>query len=244
MLCSLKGFTTTLIVLSAFVCTPSIAEEDGKGGEVSGQALLDEQKAKLEKLGVDMNQTGKALYDTFTSKPQKVKESGCLDSIRAINANAIVIDPMNVLSAVYSKLKDELVNSGCSAATDYANELSGLLAQKLELPYGIASLDISTSGSATGDNGVFNPDVKLDNEKVANEISNSVVKDARSNSYSAKSGLQMKGTIKRTKSTKSPNTKDAEKAIENAIDVDKFWGGSNEEGKENEGNENQGNGGN
>ncbi|MEJ6534039.1 MULTISPECIES: hypothetical protein [Pseudoalteromonas] len=242
MLFRFDTFLVTFIVFCTTFCTPSFAEEDGAGDEVSGQALLDEQKAKLEKLGVDMNQTGKALYDTFTSKPQKVKESGCLDSIRAINANAIVIDPMNVLSAVYSKLKDELVNSGCSAATDYANELSGLLAQKLELPYGIASLDISASGSATGNEGVFNPDVKLDNERVANEISNSVVKDARSNSYSAKSGLQMKGTIKRTKSTKSPNTKDAEKAIENAIDVDKFWGGSNKEGSENEGNE--GNGGN
>lgn len=243
MLFRLNSFVSTLIILTTTFCTPSFAEDDGGAGdEVSGQALLDEQKEKLEKLGIDMNQTGKALYDTFTSEPQKVKESGCLDSIRAINANAIVIDPMNVLSAVYSRLKDELINSGCSAATDYANELTALLTQKLELPYGIASLDIGSSGSATGEGGVFNPKVELDNEKVAKEISDSVVKDARGNSYSAASGLKMKGTIKRTKSTKSPNTKDTEKAIENAIDVDKFWGGSNKEGDE--GNENEGNGGN
>lgn len=230
MLFRFKLIAHLFFFIGAVYSSSIVAQDEGAANGVSGQALLDEQKKKLEELGINMNQTGKELYDTFTNEPQKVAESGCLDSIRAINADAIVIDPMNVLSAIYSQLKDELVNSACSAATDYANELTGLLTQKLELPYGIASLDIGSSGSVTGEDGVFNPNVTLDNERVANEISESVVKDARSNSYSAQSGLQIKGTIKRTKSTKSKNTKDAEKAIENAIDVDKFWGGKQEEG--------------
>ena len=82
--------------------TQAFAEEE----TTMGQALLDDQKAKLERIGVDMNQSGKELYDTFTSNPQKVVESGCLDNMRNIGLDIIVIDPANLLGALYAALKD------------------------------------------------------------------------------------------------------------------------------------------
>lgn len=196
-----------------------------KAFSLEGQELLDAQKAKLEAIGVDMNQSGKNLYDTFTNSPQKVAESGCLDQIRGIGVDAIVIDPMNLLGAVYAALKDEIMNQACSAATDFANALNEELNAKLELPYGIASIEIDGVGSVTGDGGVFKPDVQLDNEKVAQDVTKTVLESARGGNYSSRTGLIKNSTKQILKNELKKDTSDVEKQLENVIDIDKIWGG-------------------
>lgn len=225
----IKAVLTTGIFLSTSVATVKSAE-GGDESAISGQQLLDEQNKKLEQIAIDMNKSGKKLYDTFTSEPQNVAESGCLDKIRGISADVIVIDPANLLGAVYSALKDEIVSQACSAATEYANKLSEILELNLELPYGIASIEIGAGDNATGGGGAFQPDVKLDNEKVAEDVKKTVLEKARNRQYKASDNVRFSETEKRFKNTKSKSTKDAEKQLENIVDVDKIWGGKDEGG--------------
>lgn len=221
---AIKSVLATAILLSSsFVAS-------AEGSTITGQQLLDEQNKKLEQVAIDMNQSGKKLYDTFTSEPQNVAESGCLDSIRGISADAIVIDPANLLSAVYSALKDEVMSQACSAATEYANKLSEMLEFKLELPHEIASIEIGAGDGATGDGGIFQPNIKLDNEKVAEDVKKTVLEKARNRQYKASDNVRFSETEKRFKNTKAKSTKDAEKELENIVDIDKIWGGKSEGG--------------
>lgn len=201
-------------------------------GADEGKAILEAQKKKLEEIAIDMNQSGRELYDTFSNNPQKVAESGCLDNIRAISADAIVIDPMNILGAVYAALKDELKNQACSAATDFANKLSDELDYKLTLPYDIGSLEVGGDGSVTND-GVFKPNVELDNEKVANDVTKSVLEKARNKKFDAKSGVKRNSRQEFIRSQKANNSKDVEKKLEDIIDLDRFFGAEKKEGEGN-----------
>lgn len=196
--------------------------------ESEGQALLDEQKEALEKSGIDMNQSGKLLYDTFSNSPQTVAESGCLNNLRGVSVDAIMIDPMNMLGAVYSALKDEIMTQACSGVTDFANTLNDDLNTKLELPYGIASLEIDDIAPAAGSEGVFKPNVKLDNEKVANNVAKSVLKSVRSKNYDSRSGIIKKPVKRISQNQQITDTSDVEKKLEDAIDIGKIWGGKKE----------------
>ena len=191
-----------------------------------GQALLDDQKAKLERIGVDMNQSGKELYDTFTSNPQKVVESGCLDNMRNIGLDIIVIDPANLLGALYAALKDELLNQACEAATKHANKLESKLQEKLELPYGIASVEMSDE---TESDSIFQPNITIDNDKVAEDIKEGVLNQARKRGYKASDNVKFNGTQRKFRDQEAKDSSDAKEKIENIIDVDRIWGGISKE---------------
>ena len=206
---------TKLLTAYLFVVSiSSVAAESGVGKE-----LLEKQQKQMDELLVDMNKTGKDLYDEITNEPQGVVESGCLGSIRDIDLSVVPIDPMGILGAVYAAIKDQITDLSCSAA----KELTG----KLETPFGIVSLE--ASNNPPEDQGIFKPNVIIDNEKVGKEVTEEVLEGVRNNRYNSSSGLN-NTSIKEYKSNNKPrNSKDVEKKLENVIDVNKIWGGDGED---------------
>lgn len=219
----LKAYKAILIFTLSIPYVGAVSAE-----QLSGQELLDAQKQKLEEIGIDRNKAGKDLYSSLSSEPQKVAESGCLDQIRGISVDAIVIDPTNLLGAVYSALKDELVSQGCSAATQYSNQLNDALNTKLELPHDIGTIEVGTGSSGSGDGGVFQPNVTLDNDEVAENVKDAVLNDAMQRRYNAADNVRINSTQQKFKSERAKDTSEAERKLENIIDIDKIWGGQNE----------------
>lgn len=214
---------TKLLTAYLFVVSiSSVAAESGVGKE-----LLEKQQKQMDELLVDMNKTGKDLYDEITNEPQGVVESGCLGSIRDIDLSVVPIDPMGILGAVYAAIKDQITDLSCSAAKDFAEQANNELTGKLETPFGIVSLEASNNPSE--DQGIFKPNVIIDNEKVGKEVTEEVLEGVRNNSYNSSSGLN-NTSIKEYKSNNKPrNSKDVEKKLENVIDVNKIWGGDGED---------------
>lgn len=209
-----------------FICFYLLVSLNVQGAESSGNTdLVALQKQQLELILVDMNQTGAAIYDTFTTDPQGVVESGCLDDLRQIDIDAITIDPTNILAAVYATLKDEIRTMGCNAANEKMNEITAKLEQNLELPHGLGTIDISQgAGIGDGSDGLSDVNVELDSDKVAADITSETLGDVRVSPYKVSQNLSAIEEVSKDKNSNPLNSKGLEKTLEDVIDIDSFWG--------------------
>jgi len=195
-------------------------------GATSGEALLKQQKETIDSMMVDLNKSGKAVYDTFTSEPMGVVESGCLSDLRGISLSAIVIDPYDIQAGIYEALKDEMYNMACSAASDKMNEITAKMEQQLELPLGMGSIGpVQGSGIGSETDNIFNTEIILDNNEAVSDITDSVLGDVRSSKYRASKNIDKIGVKKITTETKRLNSKELVEEVEKFLNVDTLWKG-------------------
>ena len=205
--------------------------EDKKDEGVTGQEILEQQQEQIENIMVDINQSSKELYETMTTKPQNVVESGCLGNLRNISLDGLVVDPADLLAGVYASLKDQLYDMACSAASDFANQATEKLNASLELPYGLGKIGVSQgSGIGKDPDNIFKTEVTIDSDEVASDVTEGILKDARVSPYSVSSNVQELEERVRNKGTASKKRNEYEKKLEGMLDIDKLFGGDDKKG--------------
>ena len=84
-------------------------------------SIADQQKAQVQTLLADMNQSAKDVADTVISNPQNAIDAGCLSGIQGVDLSVFTIDFTNIWGAIYTTVKDKIVNQACTASTDWVN---------------------------------------------------------------------------------------------------------------------------
>ena len=223
-----------LLVGLAFISLHGFAaeSEEDKGGEsISGEEILEHQRKQIENVMVDLNKASKDLYETMTTEPQNVVESGCLGDLRNISLDGLVVDPADLLAGVYASLKDQLYDLACNAASDFANQATEKLNASLELPYGLGKVGVSQGGGiGTDPKNIFKTEVTIDSDEVAVDVTEGVLKDARISPYSVSRNVRELQERVGDKGTASKKRNELEKNLEGMLDINKLFGGDDKKG--------------
>ena len=208
--------------------------DKGDDAVTKGKELIQKQKEEIENIMIDMNKTGAEIYDTLTEDPMSVAEAGCLDQIRWIDLDVMVIDPMDIWAGVYSMLKDQIYNMACEAANESINEANGILQTNLELPYSLGEISTSTPTYNTNPGGgVLDIDVDLDNDEVINDVREEIFGSGSQRVYDIKSDVEaLRKNVKGNNYKPSDREKKAEDKLNEVLDIKKLWG-SNDKDKDN-----------
>ncbi len=129
------------------------------------------QKAQIELLLTDMNNSALEVIDTVTSNPQKAIDSGCLDDIRSIDLSVFTIDLTNIWEPIYATLKDQIFNMVCDAAEQHINNITEKLTFDLQGPFGLSSVSVVQGDAISDWQSVTNSDVQLDSTALVQKVS-------------------------------------------------------------------------
>lgn len=111
------------------------------------QTIAEQQKQKVDELLAQMNQSAKEVADDVISDPQNALDAGCLSGIQGIDLSVFSVDFTNIWGALYNNVKDSILNSACSAATDWVNNQTAALETQLQMPFGLGGITV-TQGTA------------------------------------------------------------------------------------------------
>jgi len=227
--CVLKQAIVVLILIS----THTFSQDEIPQELPTGEELLKSQKETLSKIMVDINKSSKKVYETFTSKPMGVVESGCLSDLRGVDFSALVIDPADLLAGIYKSLKEEMYNLACEAASEEMNKISKQMDKELELPVGMGDIGVGQGnniGKSTGN--LINSEVAVDSSEAAADITNSVLGEVRVSKYKASKNIDRINIEEHKTNRKKTNTKSLVEKVEKFLNVDILWKGdeSNESG--------------
>lgn len=198
-----------LIFISAFISLSSNAQT----------TIAEQQQEQVQTLLADMNQSAKEVADTVISDPQSAIDAGCLSNIQGIDLSVFSVDFTNIWGTLYSAVKDQIVNSGCTASTDWvANQTAGL-DTTLQAPFGLGSISVA-QGSALNDwQSALSTDVEMDNTELAAKVTTDTLGQVPPPSV-------INGAINKASAnqdTPRHNKEDWENKIEDALDVKQLW---------------------
>lgn len=141
------------------------------GASFSQEASIAEQQADaVRELMIAMNQSSNEIGQQIFTAPQRASDAGCLDGIMSIDLSVFRVDFTSAWSAILGQVKDAILNTTCSAASDWANDQTAALETSMEAPYGLGSISIS-QGTAIDDwQSVTRESVALSAAELANKV--------------------------------------------------------------------------
>lgn len=182
-------------------------------------SIAEQQRQQVQTLLADMNQSAKDVADTVISEPQSAIDAGCLSSIQGIDLSVFSVDFTNIWGALYNTIKDQIVNSACTAATDWVNNQTAALDTTLQAPFGLGSISVS-QGSALNDwQSALSTDVEMDNTELATQVTTDTLGTVPP--PSVVNGAVNKASA--NQNTPGHNKEDWENRIEDALDVKQLW---------------------
>lgn len=182
-------------------------------------SIADQQKAQVQTLLADMNQSAKDVADTVISNPQNAIDAGCLSGIQGVDLSVFTIDFTNIWGAIYTTVKDKIVNQACTASTDWVNNQASALDTTLQAPFGLGSISVS-QGSALNDwQSALSADVTMDSTELATKVTTDTLGQVPPPGIV--SGAVRKATA--SQSTPGHDKEMWESKIEDALDVKQLW---------------------
>jgi len=182
-------------------------------------SIADQQKAQVQTLLADMNQSAKDVADTIISDPQNAIDAGCLDGIQGIDLSVFSVDFTNIWGALYGSIKDQIINQACTAATDWVNSQTAALDTTLEAPFGLGSISISQGSALTEWQSALSTDVEMDSTELATQVTTDTLGQVPAPGIV--SGAVKKASANQT--TPGHDKEEWEEKIEDALDVKQLW---------------------
>lgn len=182
-------------------------------------SIADQQKAQVQTLLADMNQSAKDVADTVISDPQNAIDAGCLSSIQGIDLSVFSVDFTNIWGALYSTIKDQIINQACTAATDWVNNQAAALDTTLQAPFGLGSISVSQGAALTDWQSALSTDVKMDSTELATQVTTDTLGQVPAPGIV--SGAVKKASANQT--TPGHDKEEWEDKIEDALDVKQLW---------------------
>jgi len=182
-------------------------------------SIADQQEAQVQTILADMNQSAKDVADTVISDPQNAIDGGCLSGIQGIDLSVFSIDFTNIWGALYSSIKDQIINQACTASTDWVNNQTSALDTTLQAPFGLGSISVS-QGSALNDwQSALSADVEMDSTELATQVTTDTLGQVPA------PGI-VSGAVKKASANQSTPGHDKEEwegKIKDALDVKQLW---------------------
>lgn len=182
-------------------------------------SIADQQKAQVQTLLADMNQSAKDVADTVISDPQNAIDAGCLSGIQGIDLSVFSVDFTNIWGALYSSIKDQIINQACTAATDWVNNQTAALDTTLQAPFGLGSISVSQGSALTDWQSALSTDVEMDSTELATQVTTDTLGQVPAPGIV--SGAVKKASANQT--TPGHDKEEWEDKIEDALDVKQLW---------------------
>ncbi len=157
----MKIFKTLSVAIWIFTSIPCFAQES---------SVAEKQQAAVRNAMAVLNQSSHSIGKKVFSEPQKAAEAGCLDSIKGIDLSVLKVDITSAWSSITKKMKDQIMNANCSAASDWAKEQASALETSMSGPLGTVSISISQGNSTDDWQSVKKEDVKLSDTELGSKV--------------------------------------------------------------------------
>ncbi|MFA0809394.1 hypothetical protein [Microbulbifer epialgicus] len=198
---------------------PVIISILGAQSSIGSTSIADQQKQQVETLLADMNQSAKEVADTVISDPQSAIDGGCLSDIQSIDLSVFAVDFTNTWGALYNTIKDEIINQGCTAATDWVNSQTAALDTSLQAPFGLGSISVSQGTALTDWQSALATDVEMDSTELATQVTTETLGQV------PPPGI-VSGAVKKASAnqdTPGHNKEEWEEKLEDALDFKTLW---------------------
>lgn len=133
-------------------------------------SVAEQQRDAVRQIMVALNQSSNEIGQEIFSEPQRASDAGCLDGIKGIDLSVFQVDITSVWAALASAVKDNILNSTCNAASDWANEQTAALETSLDAPFGLGSISLSQGNAIDDWQSVTREDVELSAAELANKV--------------------------------------------------------------------------